>query len=421
MFAAFPGIRDRIKGLIDDAVELAVDAVNALAEALKDAVNALLDLLAAALDALLAAYQAVLNAVLAVLKILAAGLLEILKGIANLGKGMWAMLPQFWGKLTEEFLGTDLSEPLPNIERTEAEVAEHEGGGPAGLDGAEMPEGLDAPKLSDGQVGIGGAPLELDSGIVDQLPPMADGDQFEMGGAEVPVTTEELQADAQGAPLTEDAGAAPAVADPGPVPSDDQVAGESEGPDFASMGDQEKLDYHIEQMGQDSAGPTTDDSKDPSVATNDPGVPYEAKTNPLSVSQRFDFAIAQMKKGMEIFWNENKEKIIAGLIGLLIVGGLIAFFTAGTGIVPFLQLVMQALLVYFIADALWRVKGHMADYFTKSWGGQTEEGGGSLATALAIVCAEFVLEYVLKGVGSCLLYTSPSPRDKRQSRMPSSA
>ena len=26
-----------------------------------------------------------------------------------------------------------------------------------------------------------------------------------------------------------------------------------------------------------------------------------------------------------------------------------------------------------------------------------------------------------KGVGTCLLYTSPSPRDKRQSRMPSSA
>ena len=27
----------------------------------------------------------------------------------------------------------------------------------------------------------------------------------------------------------------------------------------------------------------------------------------------------------------------------------------------------------------------------------------------------------LKGIGPCLLYTSPSPRDKRQSRMPSSA
>ena len=28
---------------------------------------------------------------------------------------------------------------------------------------------------------------------------------------------------------------------------------------------------------------------------------------------------------------------------------------------------------------------------------------------------------VLKGPSNCLLYTSPSPRDKRQSRMPSSA
>ena len=28
---------------------------------------------------------------------------------------------------------------------------------------------------------------------------------------------------------------------------------------------------------------------------------------------------------------------------------------------------------------------------------------------------------IIYGAGSCLLYTSPSPRDKRQSRMPSSA
>ena len=31
------------------------------------------------------------------------------------------------------------------------------------------------------------------------------------------------------------------------------------------------------------------------------------------------------------------------------------------------------------------------------------------------------LSYVLTGREGCLLYTSPSPRDKRQSRMPSSA
>ena len=34
---------------------------------------------------------------------------------------------------------------------------------------------------------------------------------------------------------------------------------------------------------------------------------------------------------------------------------------------------------------------------------------------------DMALEYVSESPGACLLYTSPSPRDKRQSRMPSSA
>ena len=32
-----------------------------------------------------------------------------------------------------------------------------------------------------------------------------------------------------------------------------------------------------------------------------------------------------------------------------------------------------------------------------------------------------VVMEVMQHIGTCLLYTSPSPRDKRQSRMPSSA
>ena len=39
--------------------------------------------------------------------------------------------------------------------------------------------------------------------------------------------------------------------------------------------------------------------------------------------------------------------------------------------------------------------------------------------AYGLVCQE--LERGDSGIRSCLLYTSPSPRDKRQSRMPSSA
>ena len=43
--------------------------------------------------------------------------------------------------------------------------------------------------------------------------------------------------------------------------------------------------------------------------------------------------------------------------------------------------------------------------------------GGAIAAAFAYADAAEVLELLL----DCLLYTSPSPRDKRQSRMPSSA
>ena len=44
--------------------------------------------------------------------------------------------------------------------------------------------------------------------------------------------------------------------------------------------------------------------------------------------------------------------------------------------------------------------------------GETGAGKSILIDALSLVLGER---------GSCLLYTSPSPRDKRQSRMPSSA
>ena len=47
-------------------------------------------------------------------------------------------------------------------------------------------------------------------------------------------------------------------------------------------------------------------------------------------------------------------------------------------------------------------------------------GGGVAGTSCAYHLAKFGWKDVIL-LESCLLYTSPSPRDKRQSRMPSSA
>ena len=46
---------------------------------------------------------------------------------------------------------------------------------------------------------------------------------------------------------------------------------------------------------------------------------------------------------------------------------------------------------------------------------------GRVIATLVISTICFVITTILVNVNTCLLYTSPSPRDKRQSRMPSSA
>ena len=43
------------------------------------------------------------------------------------------------------------------------------------------------------------------------------------------------------------------------------------------------------------------------------------------------------------------------------------------------------------------------------------------AVGASLIAANISAEQFIGMSGSCLLYTSPSPRDKRQSRMPSSA
>ena len=50
-----------------------------------------------------------------------------------------------------------------------------------------------------------------------------------------------------------------------------------------------------------------------------------------------------------------------------------------------------------------------------------QRGLASMATLLLVLCFIFVPVALIALVVACLLYTSPSPRDRTRSRMPSSA
>ena len=47
--------------------------------------------------------------------------------------------------------------------------------------------------------------------------------------------------------------------------------------------------------------------------------------------------------------------------------------------------------------------------------------GNPFPAAVGIKTGKAYVSYVSAGINACLLYTSPSPRDQRGSRMPSSA
>ena len=104
---------------------------------------------------------------------------------------------------------------------------------------------------------------------------------------------------------------------------------------------------------------------------------------------------------------------IAGVAGAIALGGpgavfwmwLIAFFGIAT---KYAEAVLA--VHYREVDELGNHVGGPMYYISKGLGPQWAWLGGL-----------FALFGMLAGFGICLLYTSPSPRDKRQSRMPSSA
>ncbi|HEX2926207.1 MAG TPA: putative toxin [Ruminiclostridium sp.] len=112
VFAKFPGIANKICGFIDKTVNKAVQVVNTIADGLKKGVSAVLDALASTVDALLGTIQYLYNQALNVIGIIAGKLAEIMAGIARLGAAAKASLPHIEGKLWEQLIGADITQPM---------------------------------------------------------------------------------------------------------------------------------------------------------------------------------------------------------------------------------------------------------------------------------------------------------------------
>lgn len=354
--AAFPEIAKRINALIDKAVNAAVDLVNKLAEGLKNFVNALLDLIGAALDAILAAYQAFYNALLDALEFIAVGIIKILEGIANLVSSAGQAPGNFFGQMSEELLGQDVTKPLPN-ERP-----------PATAPAADQI----AQAQKQGEISDADAAFMSKSTY-------ADGDIQADGTAQNEMLSPEIMA---------------------------QLASTGDGViEFGASNDKEHSMDAVKQdiMGGSPAAP----ANDPAAAST-PAAPSPTPANtqeeggdglvgPFSgPGERAGYLIGQMTDGIKKWFSENQVAIIAALV-LGITGVVLANILTGGAIMAALPLLMQIVSVYFAAEAIFNVSKYFGKYLVEAFPGQIAQGAVSLARGLAIGAIELVFALLFGG------------------------
>ncbi|MCU0440039.1 MAG: hypothetical protein MUC49_19300 [Raineya sp.] len=410
---AFPETARKINGLIDKAVDTAEQAINYLADKLKVAVCKFLDALGAVLVALLSVYQALFLALLGDFSMIADFLQKIYNGVKGLIQGARHAVSESLGALSEEFLGADISKPL-DIERSQEEENLYRASELGSKTNASKQEAQqngqlsDKNKLNNDDVEAPGAPFHLGQEFLPFFGRLQEGREMVLGGAgENAVTTRDLQSAMFGGnPLTQQGEdemvtnlSSQITQTENSTP--EQVSEPAPSPDVASMTDEAKMDHYINEMGKE-AKPESMDTKQPPEAPQKVNLDPSLKTSPLSVGTRLEYVGRQMMKGLQMWWNQNKMTVYAVIAGVLTVGAIIAFFTGGAGLIAVLEVVMQALTMIFMAEALMKIRGHLMNYLELSWNQKPKEGGKELAKGFAVLVSEFLFEYLLAKLGNVL-------------------
>lgn len=376
--AAFPELAERFCNMIDSVVETIKSGIDVLADALKATVNFLLDALGTVVNALLSAYEAILNAILSAIEAYILIWIKIMRGIANLVSAAMGSPSQFFGQVSEELLGQDVTAPLQNEYPAMADMPAQQAVTPADIDMGDMPSMVpDAPdqtqellsrtSYSEGDFQVPALDnIIFDPAMVSQLEDMGDGEfnigEFDSESHGIDALKEELGWDPQ-----------------------QQMSGE--------LGGEEVMGQ--EQVAQ--AAPVVSTPMDPSRDRFTPD--GQGMVGPFSVGERARFTSGQMMTGIKTWFSENWPTIIAALIGI-IGGGILANILTGGAIMAALPLIMQLVGAYFAADAVIRATKYFGGYLGKAFPGDIPGGAKSLARALAIGAIELVFALMFGAKGA---------------------
>ena len=381
---AFPETAAKARAWIDDKVDTAVETVNEAAEGLKEFASQALDALGAALDFVLSVYQKAYNLLLDGLKFLAIGLIDILERIGHLVSGAEQMPDHFMGQMSEEFLGMDLSQPLP-FERAESPT-------PQAAAAAAEEVGLLSP---DDAAVFARESFTEDDVTVDEVAPMdpdlldlfdsldlREGEEREFGESDDPSRSiAAIKEEQAGAPQD----AAPATA--GVEAAPDQAAT----PGDAAVPEQEDTEAQLaKMMEQGPEGCATEKSAEPAKQE---AFPENLKIGPLSVGQRARYLMDQMVKGIKNWFECNWPWLLAAVVAALAVV-IVAEILTGGAITAALPAIMQLVTMVMIGVALGRVAMFIGEYLTKGWDGDIVGAAKSLARGLAVGAIELVFALI---------------------------
>ncbi|WP_298420552.1 hypothetical protein [uncultured Kordia sp.] len=383
--AAFPKLRDKFNAAIDKAVNFAVEAVNKLAEGLKKAVNALLDLLGAALDAILAAYQAFYNLLLDAMKFLTVGLIKIMQGLANLVSAAIEMPGNFWGQLSEEFLGMDVTKPLPFERNTPYTIP----GEPDTVATSVNPVQAYANKGNytpeDFVVEFVPNNMELSQELMSRITMLPENGELQFGDSNVETMEHLNMASA----------ASSATANTGDTGITENNSSGSDGGGAMTMPTElygnttGQIDWFINKQSAQAPKNVPDSAEGKQAAEQSAIPPGMRVLEPLSVGDRLYYLKTQMMTAIQKKWQENKALYIT--IGTLVVLAITALAIAtGGAIFSLVPPALQIFAALMAGAALLKASGFFGTYMSEGWAGNIVKGGAALARAIGILLVELI-------------------------------